>query len=58
MQKTWNRLKATVEEYPLESAVVTIGLLTAASKVMNAVTERQNSKTWAREVERRRMMAS
>lgn len=58
MQKLRDRIKATVEEYPLESALVAIGLLTATAKVMQANTERKNSKTWAREVERRRMMAS
>jgi hypothetical protein len=57
MQRTWNRLKAQVEEHPLETAVVLTALLTATAKVMQANTERKNSKTWAREVERRRMMA-
>lgn len=47
------KLKQQIEENPLLAAGVGAALLTAASKLMNANTARQNSKTWKREVNRR-----
>jgi len=47
------RLKSQVEEQPLIAAGIVVGLLTGASKLLNANTARQNAKTWKREVKRR-----
>lgn len=47
------RLKAQVEDQPLLAAGILVGLLTGVSKLLNANTARQNSKTWKREVKRR-----
>lgn len=47
------RLKAQVEEQPLIAASIVVGLLTGASKLLNANTARSNAKTWKREVKRR-----
>lgn len=47
------RLKEQVEDQPLIAAGIAVGLLTGASKLLNAHTARQNSKTWRREVSRR-----
>jgi hypothetical protein len=47
-------LKRQVEENPLVAATIGAGLLTAFSKLLDANTRRKNSKTWSREVERRR----
>lgn len=47
------RLKKQVEENPLLAAGVLAGVLTGASKLMNANTARKNSKTWKKEVNRR-----
>lgn len=47
------RLKAQVEEQPLLAAGILVGLLTGASKLLNANTARANAKTWRREVKRR-----
>lgn len=46
-------LKSQVEAQPLLAAGILVGLLTGASKLLNANTARQNSKTWKREVKRR-----
>jgi hypothetical protein len=47
------RLKAQIEENPLVAAGIGAALLTGAAKLMNANTQRKNSKTWDREVRRR-----
>jgi hypothetical protein len=47
------KLKKQVEENPLLAAGIFAGVLTGASKLMNANTQRKNSKTWKKEVERR-----
>jgi len=55
MNKAKDRLIQAWNENPL--AVIAIASLaaTAASKLINASTERANSRTWAKEVDRRRM---
>lgn len=55
MKKYLEELKFQAQHNPLATAVVGAGLIVAISKLLNANTERQNAKTWAREVERRRM---
>lgn len=57
MKKYTDRLKATFEQYPLETIAISAAALTAAAKIMQANTERKNAKTWAKEVDRRRMMS-
>lgn len=47
------KLKEQVEDNPLIAAGLLVGLLTGASKLLNANTARQNAKTWKREVKRR-----
>jgi len=47
------KLKHQVEENPLLAAGVAAGLLTGASKLLNAVTAHKNAKTWKKEVNRR-----
>lgn len=46
-------LKRQVEENPLIAAGIGAGLLSGAAKLLNASTNRRNSKTWKREVKRR-----
>lgn len=55
MKEYLEELKYQVRTNPLPTAAVGAGLIIAISKLINANTERQNAKTWAREVERRRM---
>lgn len=47
------KLKEQVEDQPLLAAGILVGLLTGASKLLNANTARSNAKTWKREVKRR-----
>jgi hypothetical protein len=47
------KLKRQVEENPLVAAGIGAALLQAAAKLMQANTQRKNSKTWAKEVNRR-----
>lgn len=47
------KLKHQIEENPLAAAGIGAALLAGASKLMNANTARKNSKTWAKEVNRR-----
>lgn len=49
----FTHLKRQTEENPFLAAGIVTGLLLGASKLMNANTNRKNSKTWAKEVERR-----
>lgn len=48
-----NNLKRQAEEHPLEAAGIAVLAITALTKLMNAETERKNSKSWAKEVDRR-----
>jgi hypothetical protein len=47
------KLKRQIEENPLVAAGVGAALLQGAAKLMQANTQRKNSKTWAKEVNRR-----
>lgn len=47
------KLKEQIEENPLLAAGIGAALLNGAAKLMKANTERKNSKTWAKEVNRR-----
>lgn len=55
MNNAWNRIKQAWNDNPL--AVIGVGAFaaTAAAKILHEVTEARNSKTWQKEVERRRM---
>jgi len=46
-------LKRQVEEQPLIALGVASAALSGVAKLMNANTQRKNSKTWNREVKRR-----
>jgi hypothetical protein len=52
------RLKAAAEDHPLEAAGIAVLAIGAVTKLMQANTERNNSKTWQKEVDRRTMMRS
>jgi hypothetical protein len=50
------KFEASVEwviDHPVETLLVASALATLTTKLLNAVTEARNSKTWEREVERR-----
>jgi hypothetical protein len=47
------KLKEQVEQNPLIAAGVGAALINGVAKLMKANTERKNSKTWAKEVNRR-----
>lgn len=51
----YQNLKTQVEEHPMESIAIAGATALAVAKVMQANTERKNSKTWKKEVERRAM---
>lgn len=55
MKKYLNNLKLQAEENPLVAAGVGIAAITAVRMLMQANTERNNSKTWKQEVQRRSM---
>ena len=55
MKKYIDNLKRQAEDNPLLALGVGAALLTAVTKLINANTERNNAKTWEREVDRRRM---
>ena len=48
-----DRLKAKINENPALMAAALGTLLAGTAKLMNANTNRKNSKTWAKEVSRR-----
>lgn len=52
----FTRLKQQTEENPLLALTVVTGLTIALTRLMQANTERRNANTWAKEVERRRMI--
>lgn len=56
IEKMKNKLKTALEENPLQVIFVAGVAAGGAAKLLNAVTEAKNSKTWAKEVDRRRMM--
>lgn len=51
----YRNLKTQVEEHPMEAIMIASVAATAGAKLMQSNANRRNSKTWAREVERRRM---
>lgn len=55
MNTFWKNLKAAAEANPLYAIGAAAFLLTAASKVLDANTQRSYAKTHAREVDRRIM---
>ena len=55
MKKYIDNLKRQAQENPIAAIVVGALAITAISKLMQANTEKANSKSWAKEVERRRM---
>lgn len=57
MKRYIDNLKRQAEENPLVAAGLAVAAVTAITKLMQANTERNNSKSWAKEVDRRRMMA-
>ena len=48
-----SKLKEQVEDNPLVAAGIGAALLTGAAKFMQALTNRKNSKTYAKEIDRR-----
>jgi hypothetical protein len=55
MNKFFTNLKKQAEENPLVAIGVATVAVTAVTKLMQANTERTNSRTWEKEVDRRRM---
>ena len=55
MKKFIDNLKKQVEDNPVAALAVGAMVITASTKLMQANTERNNSRTWAKEVDRRRM---
>jgi hypothetical protein len=51
----YQNLKYQIEENPLAALAIATALATVLLKLMQANTEYNNSKTWEKEVERRRM---
>lgn len=56
IKKGVDRLKVAWEQNPLQVIFVAGVAAGGAAKLIHAVNEHKNSKTWAKEVERRRMM--
>lgn len=57
MKRYYENLKRQAEENPLAALAIGAATVTAVTKLMQANTERKNSTTWAKEVDRRRMMS-
>jgi len=55
MNKHYENLKRQAEANPLGALAVATTAIMAATKLMQANTERGNAKTWKKEVERRSM---
>jgi hypothetical protein len=53
MDKFIANLKSAAEESPLIAVGVAVAGVSALTKLLNANTERKNSKAWAKEVDRR-----
>jgi hypothetical protein len=56
IRRAGNKLKDQALEHPVETIVIATAAATAVAKLMAANAERKNSKTWAKEVDRRRAM--
>ena len=57
MEKFLNNLKRQAEESPMIAIGVGIGVLTAASKFLDAAGKAQGRRTWKKEVQRRDRMS-
>lgn len=55
MKQFYNNLKRQAQENPVAALAVGAVVVTATAKLLQASTERNNSRTWAKEVDRRRM---
>jgi hypothetical protein len=55
MNKYIDNLKRQAQENPMAALAVAAVVITAITKLMQANNDRQNSQTWKREVDRRRM---
>lgn len=55
MNKFLENLRRQAEENPILALGVGAAAVTAASKLIHVAVESRNSKTWAKEVDRRRM---
>ena len=51
-----DKLKAQFEKKPLETIVVCAFAVTAAAKLIDSVASANNTRTWAKEVDRRTAM--
>lgn len=55
MKKYIDNLKRQAEENPVAALAVGAIVITAVAKLLRATTETRNSRTWEKEVDRRRM---
>jgi hypothetical protein len=53
MNEFLNNLKTQAEQNPMVAIVAGAGLLSAAGKFLNAASNRNNARTWKKEVDRR-----
>lgn len=53
MEKGWNKLKEFVNENPVAAAVIAIAAANAAAKILHEVVAAKNSRTYAKEIDRR-----
>ena len=51
----YRNLKTQIEEHPMEAIMIGAIAATAAAKLMESNNNRRNSKSWEKEVDRRRM---
>ena len=56
MPNAFDRLKTFWNEHPVESILLGAFALTATAKVIDSVNNTRNSRTWAKEVNRRDRM--
>jgi hypothetical protein len=54
LNKAFDRLKRFWNDHPVETIIIGIAAAGAAAKLMDANTNRRNSRSWEREVDRRR----
>jgi hypothetical protein len=53
VKRFYAKLKDAAIENPLLTVAIAAGAITATAKLIDAGTQRQNSKAWSREVDRR-----
>lgn len=56
LDNTKAQLKRAWEENPIQVILAAGVAMTASAKLLGAVTDARNARTWKKEVERRRMM--